>query len=70
MARAENFPSLGKRLASARNYAYEASMSDYSVDSIIYSERRLRGVEREIEAEGLDADTLVEYVEGKGWRER
>lgn len=55
---------LAQRLLSAKNYAYEATMSDYSMGSINRATDRLREVRAEVEASPWDEDDLIYTYNG------
>ncbi|MDZ4234977.1 MAG: hypothetical protein U1C73_14755, partial [Dietzia sp.] len=50
---------LAQRLLSAKNYAYEATMSDYSMASIERSQEQLQAARAEVEASPWDEDDLI-----------
>ena len=58
--------SLARDLASARNYLFEATMNDYSIESINRGEEKLNQVINQITAAGLDHDAMARYDETKG----
>lgn len=55
---------LAQRLLSAKNYAYEATMSDYSMDSINRATEQLRAVRAEVEASPWSEDDLIYTYNG------
>jgi len=64
---------LAARLASALNYSFEATMSDYSIDSINRAQSAVDDAKEVLEARGYEKDQVVEYVKDgirSGWRVR
>lgn len=55
---------LARRLLSARNYAYEATMSDYSMASINRATENLRAIREEVEASEWTEDDLIQQYNG------
>lgn len=58
--------SLARQLASAKNYLFEATMNDYSIDSIRRGEDNLATIKKTITDFGLNPDDIVEYNEKRG----
>lgn len=51
-----NLDTIARRLAGARNYLYEATMNDYSMESIRRGDLRLQEVTAQTEAAGFTLD--------------
>lgn len=60
-------PSIAHRLVSARNYLYEATMSDYSAESIEGGLSRLKALKAEAVAQGYDPEQLVVWDSERGF---
>jgi hypothetical protein len=58
---------LAHRVAHARNYAYEATMSDYSQESIDRSVRALGELALEAQVDGYSLDDLAVWT-GEQWK--
>lgn len=60
---------LARRAAAARNYSYEAMMSDYPIDSIHRADYELSGVGIDANREGWTLDDLTTWDDTLGhWR--
>ena len=57
---------LAEQYAAAKNYAFEASMNDYSIESIQRATQRSAELREQVIAEGLDPETAVEW-NGTKW---
>lgn len=55
---------LATGIAHARNYSIEATMGDYSMDSIDRAQRQLAERRAEVEASPFKEDDLIDYVDG------
>ena len=57
---------LALKLADWRNYSYEATMSDYSIESIMRAQRGSADALVALEDAGVDADEVVVWSETHG----
>lgn len=58
--------SLARRLANAKNYLFEATMNDYSMESIRRGDLRKQEAEAAVEAAGMDIHDCTAWI-GHQW---
>lgn len=57
--------SLARRYASAKNYLFEATMNDYSMESIRRGDLRKQEAEAALEAAGIDINDCTAWIGGR-----
>jgi len=57
---------MAHNLAGWKNSLYEATMSDYPIDSITRAERGVEAAEQELTDEGIDPESVVVWSDTRG----